>query len=114
MDRTKKFSKLVYMVYIYVNKKELTLVFCVNYCVMDLTGKKHLNGLFCMLSVLHMSQRVHKLSQAFYWEAGLSTLVFMMVYGTYCCVFRFADLIFLSFSEGKIRTPEKLDTPQRF
>ena len=107
------------MVCMYVNKKNLILIFCTKYCFMDLKWKKSsLKPCFCtcnflcMLSILHVPARAQAITSILL--KSLDTLVFTMIYGIHCYFIRFSDVMLLAFSQSKIRTPKKSGTPQRF
>ena len=100
----------------YVNKKDLILIFCTKYCFLDLKGKKApQRPVFepvilraCFAYVPGCAQAIASILLG-----KPCTLVFTMIYGIHCYFFRFADLMFFLFSQGK-RTPKKSGTPQRF
>ena len=107
------------MVCMYVNKKNLILIFCTKYCFMDLKRKKSSSkacfctcNFLCVLSVLHVPARAQAITSILL--GSLDTLVFTMIYGIHCYFFRFSDVMLLAFSQSKIRTPKKSGTPQRF
>ena len=107
------------MVCMYVNKKNLILIFCTKYCFMDLKRKKSSSkACFCtcnflyMLSVLHVPACAQAITSILL--GSLDTLVFTMIYGIHFNFFRFSDVMLLAFSQTKIRMPKKSGTPQRF
>ena len=114
-----RFLKLIYIVCMYVNKKQLVLIFCTKYCFMNLNGKKHLKDLLlnvqffvraeCFAYVPARAQAIGSILLG-----SLGTLVFTIIYVIRCYFFKFPDLLFLSFSQGKIRTPKKSGTTQTF
>ena len=103
----------------YVNKKEIVLFFCRKYWVIDLRGKKAAQRLVLHVQFFvraecfaHVPARAQAIASILL--ESLGTLVFRLIYGVHCYFFRFAYLMFLSFSQDNIRTPKKLGTPQKF
>ena len=101
-----------------VNKKELILIFC-KVLSHGLKGKKApqravFDMQFFVRAECFAYVPVRALTIARILLGSLGAPVFTMIYGIYSYFFRFTDLMFLSFSQGKIRTPKKSATPRGF
>ena len=96
----------------YVNKKDLILIFCTKYCFMDLKSailhvQFSVRAEYFACASTYTSYHKHLIGKpgytGFYDDIWTSLLLF-----------RFSDVMLIAFSQSKIRTPKKLGTPQRF
>lgn len=105
------------MVFISVDKK-VFLIFCKELC-QGCKGKPTpqrpvLHGRFFLLSECFACVPAPTRAIARVLFKSLDAMVFTMMQENHRYFFRFANSVFFTFSLGKIRTPKKSITPQRF